>query len=160
MSPLARALPIALLAVLALPSIAVADNAQLERGRYLVQISGCNDCHTSGYLMAPGKVAERDWLKGDNLGWYGPWGTTYPSNLRLVMPKLSESQWLALARQANFRPPMPNLTLQRMTDEDLLAIYQLVKHLGPAGEPAPMALPPGDMPEGPVVMFPMPPKDR
>lgn len=160
MSPLARALPIALLAVLALPSIAVADNAQLERGRYLVQISGCNDCHTSGYLMAPEKVAERDWLKGDNLGWYGPWGTTYPSNLRLVMPKLSESQWLALARQANFRPPMPNLTLQRMTDEDLRAIYQLVKHLGPAGEPAPMALPPGDMPEGPVVMFPMPPKDR
>ncbi len=160
MSPLARALPIALLAVLTLPSIAIADNAQLERGRYLVQISGCNDCHTSGYLVAPEKVAERDWLKGDNLGWYGPWGTTYPSNLRLVMPKLSESQWLALARQANFRPPMPNLTLHRMTDEDLRAIYQLVKHLGPAGEPAPMALPPGDMPEGPVVMFPMPPKDR
>ncbi|MBV2133070.1 cytochrome C [Pseudomonas sp. MAP12] len=156
MSPLARALPIAFTALLLSP-LTLADNAQLERGRYLLQISGCNDCHTSGYLMAPGKVAESDWLKGDNLGWYGPWGTTYPSNLRLVLPKLSESQWLTMARSANYRPPMPNLTLQRMTDEDLLAIYQLVKHLGPAGEPAPMALPPGDMPEGPVVMFPMPP---
>lgn len=156
MLPLRTLLPVALLAALPLLP-AQADEHLIERGRYLVQISGCNDCHTSGYLMAPGKVAESDWLKGDSLGWYGPWGTTYPSNLRLVLPRLSESQWLALARSANYRPPMPNQTLYHMTDEDLRAIYQLVKHLGPAGEPAPMALPPGDTPEGPVVMFPMPP---
>lgn len=156
MSPLARSLPTALTALF-LSTLALADDAQIERGRYLVRISGCNDCHTAGYLIAPGKVAESDWLKGDNLGWYGPWGTTYPSNLRLVLSKLSESEWLTIARQANFRPPMPNQTLHHMTNEDLLAIYQLVKHLGPAGDPAPMGLPPGNVPEGPVVMFPMPP---
>lgn len=156
MPPLRVLLPAALLAALPLTSV-LADEDLIERGRYLVQISGCNDCHTSGYLVAPDQVAESDWLKGDNLGWYGPWGTTYPSNLRLLLPRLSESEWLTLARHANYRPPMPNRTLQQMTDDDLLAIYHLVKHLGPAGEPAPLALPPGDMPEGPVVMFPMPP---
>ena len=157
-SPTRTLLPAVSLALLAaLPPAQAADDALLARGRYLVQISGCNDCHTSGYLMAPDKVPESDWLKGDSLGWYGPWGTTYPSNLRLALSDLSESQWLALARGANFRPPMPNQTLHRMTDEDLRAIYRLVKHLGPAGAPAPMALPPGDLPEGPVVMFPMPP---
>lgn len=137
--------------------LAQADDAQLERGRYLVTIAGCNDCHTAGYLMAPSAIPENEWLKGDRLGWSGPWGTTYPSNLRLLLPYLSESQWLALARNASFRPPMPNEKLHIMTDEDLLAIYQLVKHLGAAGEPAPAALPPGQAPQGPVVIFPAPP---
>ena len=160
MPSLARTLlPAACLALLAAsPPGRADDDAQLDRGRYLVKISGCNDCHTAGYLMAPTKVIESDWLKGDKLGWYGPWGTTYPSNLRLALAKLSEREWLALARQANYRPPMPNQTLRQMSDQDLLAIYRLVKHLGPAGEPAPLALPPGDQPLGPVVMFPMPPK--
>lgn len=135
----------------------LADDAQLERGRYLVNIGGCNDCHTAGYLMAPGSIPEDEWLKGDRLGWSGPWGTTYPSNLRLLLPRLSESQWLTLARGANYRPPMPNEKLHIMSDEDLLAIYHLVKHLGPAGEPAPPALPPGQTPPDPVILFPAPP---
>lgn len=62
-----------------------ADSDSLQRGRYLVQIAGCNDCHTAGYAMAPEKVPESAWLTGDQLGWSGPWGTTYPSNLRLYM---------------------------------------------------------------------------
>lgn len=32
------------------------DAGQLERGRYLVQIAGCNDCHTDNYLQAPDQV--------------------------------------------------------------------------------------------------------
>jgi hypothetical protein len=107
--------------------------------------------------MAPGSIPENEWLKGDRLGWSGPWGTTYPSNLRLLLPRLSESQWLTLARSANYRPPMPNEKLHIMSDEDLLAIYHLVKHLGPAGEPAPPALPPGQTPPDPVILFPAPP---
>ncbi len=30
---------------------AVADDAEVERGKYLVTISGCNDCHTPGYFF-------------------------------------------------------------------------------------------------------------
>ena len=43
-----------------------------ERGRYLLQIAGCNDCHTAGYLLAPDKTPDQAWLLGDTLGWSGP----------------------------------------------------------------------------------------
>jgi hypothetical protein len=67
------------------------DTKQIERGRYLVKITGCNDCHTAGYAQNAGKVPEKEWLTGDRLGWRGPWGTTYASNLRAYMNDISES---------------------------------------------------------------------
>lgn len=48
----------------------------VERGRYLVKTSGCNDCHTAGYAESGGNVPEKEWLSGNQLGWCGPWGTT------------------------------------------------------------------------------------
>ena len=36
--------------LLALPLSSQADPSP-ERGRYLLQIAGCNDCHTAGYLL-------------------------------------------------------------------------------------------------------------
>ena len=33
---------------------------QVRQGRYLVMMSGCNDCHTHGYLQLEGKVPEPD----------------------------------------------------------------------------------------------------
>ncbi|MDH4245230.1 MAG: hypothetical protein OEV38_15905, partial [Nitrospira sp.] len=65
------------------------DKKTEERGRYLIKIAGCNDCHTTSYAEAAGKIPEQDWLKGDSIGWRGPWGTTYASNLRLYMQNLS-----------------------------------------------------------------------
>ena len=41
----------------------------LALGRHLVQVAGCNDCHTAGYAMAAGRVDEKEWLTGDPLGW-------------------------------------------------------------------------------------------
>ena len=61
------------------------EQKSLDRGRYLVKIAGCNDCHTTGYAEAGGKIPEKQWLTGDQLGFRGPWGTTYPINLRLYM---------------------------------------------------------------------------
>jgi mono/diheme cytochrome c family protein len=128
----------------------------IERGRYLVKVGGCNDCHTPGYGASGGRVPEKQWLTGDKLGWQGPWGTTYPANLRLVMNRLSEKEWLHVAHTAQYRPPMPWFTLHAMTTEDLRAMYRFVRSLGPAGEPAPAYLPPNQEVQGPVVKFPMP----
>lgn len=50
-----------------------------------MKIAGCNDCHRPGYIQTGSKVPEKQWLTGDQLGWRGPWGTTYPGNLRLFM---------------------------------------------------------------------------
>ncbi|MGE0797702.1 MAG: c-type cytochrome [Lautropia sp.] len=123
-------------------------------GRYLVQTAGCNDCHTPGYTQNGGKTPESAWLTGDTLGWHGPWGTTYGSNLRLFVADLSEAQWLQYLRRMEARPPMPWFNLRAMTDGDLRAIYRYIKAAGPAGEPAPAYLPPGQQPRGPVARFP------
>jgi mono/diheme cytochrome c family protein len=128
-------------------------DANVERGRYLVKIAGCNDCHTPGYNASAGHIDESRWLLGDRLGWQGPWGTTYPPNLRLAFQELSLEQWLQRARLP-MRPPMPWFSLREMTDEDLTAIYYFVRSLGPAGVAAPPYAPPGEPVHTPVVKFP------
>lgn len=115
---------------------------ELARGRYLVAISGCNDCHTAGYMESGGKVAEAAWLAGSPVGFSGPWGTTYPTNLRLTVQAMPEATWLKLAR-TEMRPPMPWFSLHHMSDADLRAMYRYIRNLGPAGVPAPAYVPPG-----------------
>ncbi|HYH40515.1 MAG TPA: cytochrome C [Burkholderiales bacterium] len=133
-----------------------ADPKQIQRGRYLAKIAGCNDCHTAGYAMSGGKVPEAQWLVGDKLGWRGPWGTTYAINLRLYMKDMTEAQWVRKAKTVETRPPMPWFALHDMSEQDLKAIYHFTKSLGPAGEPAPQFVPPGKEPQGPYVQFPAP----
>ena len=103
------------------------DEKMVERGHYLVATSGCNDCHTPGYPEAGGKLPDSQWLTGSPVGFQGPWGTSYPANLRLVINGLSEQQWLDRAR-SEMRPPMPWFNLRVMTDDDLLAIYHYVRN--------------------------------
>ena len=135
----------------------ITDSKSLERGRYVVKLAGCNDCHTPNFGPSGGKVPEKEWLTGDQLGWRGPWGTTYPTNLRLSMAKLTENQWVALAKSAQFRPPMPWWALHDMTEQDLRAMYKFIRYLGPAGKLAPVFVPPGQEPKGPYVLMPTPP---
>ena len=133
---------------------APASDPRIERGRYLVRIGGCNDCHTPGYAAAGGNAPEQQWLVGDSLGMQGPWGTTYPINLRLFIPALTEQQWVDHARTMQARPPMPWFNVRAMSDDDLRAIYAFVRSIGPAGVPAPAALPPGAAASGPVLRWP------
>jgi mono/diheme cytochrome c family protein len=130
------------------------SDPMVDRGRYIVKIGGCNDCHTPNYPQSGGKVPEKDWLTGDMLGWRGPWGTTYPTNLRLYMQDLTEDQWVKKAKTLMARPPMPWFNVREMTTRDLRALYRYVRHLGPAGKPAPAYVPPDKTPQPPFVQFP------
>jgi len=132
-------------------------SAEAARGKYLVQIAGCNDCHTPGYTSSAGQVEEKLWLTGDPLGWRGPWGTTYAANLRLLVQNMSADQFVKHARN-EFRPPMPWFNLRAMTDRDVKAIYAYLRHLGPAGQPAPPYVSANRTPTGPFVQFPAAPK--
>ncbi|MFP5401315.1 MAG: cytochrome C [Gammaproteobacteria bacterium] len=134
------------------------DAAMIERGRYIARIAGCNDCHTPNYAISGGAVPEQQWLTGDRLGWQGPWGTTYPSNLRLALSRLSEDDWVRNARTLSYRPPMPWFALRDMDETDLRAFYRFVRALGPSGEPAPAYLPPGAQPHGLAIVFPAAPE--
>ena len=133
---------------------AAPDRGSIERGRYLIRIAGCNDCHTPGYTQQNGQVDEKLWLTGDALGWSGPWGTTYATNLRLFMKDQTEAEWVDIARHFQPRPPMPWFNVQAMSEADLRAIYRYITWLGPAGKRAPAYVPPGGQPKGPVVRFP------
>jgi len=128
------------------------DDTLYARGRYIITTSGCNDCHTPNYAQSAGNVPESEWLTGDPVGFQGPWGTTYPSNLRLVFDSLSESQWLKKARTP-LRPPMPWYSLRDMSDDDLRAIYYFLRKLGPTGKPAPSYAAPGVAVSTPYIEF-------
>jgi mono/diheme cytochrome c family protein len=148
-----------LLLLVALPAFAQQkSDPQVNRGRYLIKIGGCNDCHTAGYAPSGGKVPEERWLTGDILGWNGPWGTTYATNLRLYMQDVTEDQWVKKAKTLTARPPMPWFNVQAMSTSDLRAMYRYVRYLGPAGKAAPAYLPPTQTPPEPAVRFPAPPK--
>ena len=140
------------------PKSQPAASKDTDRGKYIVQIGGCNDCHTPGYAETGGKVPEKDWLVGGQLGWRGPWGTTYAVNLRLFMQKVSEPEWLYVVKSEEMRPPMPWFALRAMTDADLRAVYRYIRSLGPAGTDAPAFVPPDQEPKPPYVQFPAPPK--
>lgn len=117
------------------------NSSVVERGRYLAVSSGCNDCHTPGYMETEGKIPPPQWLTGSSVGFLGPWGTTYPANLRLLVQTLSQEEWLKRTR-APMRPPMPWFNLRDMTEADRIALYEFIRSLGPVGEPAPAAAPP------------------
>lgn len=134
------------------------EDAWVERGRYVVLIGGCNDCHTPGFAENGGKAKEADLLTGSSLGWHGPWGTTYPVNLRLYFQTITENEWVKGAKKFKARPPMPFWAINHMGKGDLRAVYRYIRSLGPSGHPAPEYVPPGQEPKTPAVQFPMPPR--
>ena len=129
------------------------DISSIDRGRYLVKSMGCNDCHTPDYQKGK-SVPEEDWLTGENLGFRDPSGTTYPTNLRLLLNSMSEDDWTVFAREMRKNVPMESVLLPRTSEHDLRAIYQFVKYLGPKGNPAPPSLPAGVTPTTEYIEFP------
>lgn len=128
----------------------------IAKGEYLVRIAGCNDCHTPGYGQSGGKVPKQQWLTGSGQGFMGPWGTTYPSNLRLNLSKMSETEWLVYSSTFHTRPPMPDFTVRDMSEEDRRALYRFVTSLGGTGTEAPAYLPPGQQPAAPYFQLVLP----
>jgi mono/diheme cytochrome c family protein len=138
---------------------ATAANDAIQHGRYLVEIGGCNDCHTPGYLAKEGEVPEGKWLIGDSVGFTGPWGTTYPANLRSFVRQLDEEGWIKFARKTKTRPPMPWFNFRKFTDNDLRAMYRYIQSLPADETQVPEYVPPDQQPKTPhIVMVPQSPK--
>ncbi|HEV2082652.1 MAG TPA: cytochrome C [Brevundimonas sp.] len=123
----------------------------VEAGRYLVRIGGCNDCHTPRYAMTNGaEPPESEWLKGSNEPHTGPWGVSYGKNLRLTTRRLTEDEWVRLMDEGTGLPPMPWPSVRAMSEADRRAIYRYIRQLPgdpeqqspeprPAGGPPPAA---------------------
>lgn len=138
--------------VLAAPASA-AEAVSVERGADVALIAGCHDCHTLGYVETDGQVDPKAALRGSPIGFLGPWGTTYPANLRITAAGADEDQWVALLQELETRPPMPWFNLHHFAEDDLRSLHRYILSLGEPGDPAPDARPPGTTPEGPYIDF-------
>ncbi|WP_415063442.1 cytochrome C [Bdellovibrio sp.] len=125
----------------------------IEQGRYLARVIGCNDCHTPMYGLKNGEVPEKDWLIGSPIGWMGPWGTTYATNLRSRVAGMSEDEWVHHLKTLRSRPPMPFFAVNALRENDSRSLYRFIKSLGDNQQVIPDALPPGEKPQTPYVHF-------
>lgn len=123
------------------PSVIAATD--IDQGRYLVSIGGCNDCHTPGFAQSGGDIPEVQRLMGNPVGYSGPWGVTYAQNLRLTTANMDEDAFVEMLGSRRGAPPMPWPSVRAMSDSDRRAVYRYIRSLGPGGGAAPTALPPG-----------------
>lgn len=141
-----------------------AASSLVERGRYLVMTMGCGDCHTPGTLYGGPDFARA--LAGSELGWRGPWGTSFARNLT-PDPETGLGKWTAEDIENALRtgvrkdgsvllPPMPWPNLVQMSEPDMKALVAYLRSLKPVKHAVPKALPPGGEYAGPVVPLPEP----
>src|SRR5271163_2699063 len=128
---LSATLGAALAAFAPLLSPASADDAQIARGRYLVVISGCSDCHTPGALL--GKPDMKSYLAGSDVGFSIPGvgifvGQNLTPDKETGIGSWTSDQIIATIRTGK-KPDggqlsgiMPYPALSHLSDEDAQAI--------------------------------------
>jgi hypothetical protein len=135
-----RAVSVCLSVLVVAPPAAFAQGeVSVERGLYVSIIGGCHDCHTEGYRQSGGKIDPAKAMTGDgSLGWRGPWGVTYPSNLRLKAYIRDEDAFVEDMRALETLPPMPWYNVRAMRESDLRSLYRYLVSLGEPGKPVPI----------------------
>lgn len=149
------ALAAAVTAATLLSHDAVAQNAQVKRGKYLVTLGGCNDCHTPGYFL--GKPDMARFLGGSEVGFEIPGlGVFHGPNLTpdqdTGLGKWSTTE-IITAITAGKRPDgrmlapvMPSHAFASLTREDSRAIVAFLKSLPPVKNKVPGPFGPSEKP--------------
>lgn len=155
---LARTTHRALLVVVAaaIPSRAIlAQDAEVTRGRYLVTLGGCNDCHTPGYFF--GKPDMGRFLGGSEVGFEIPGlgvfhGPNLTSDQDTGLGKWSTDEIAAAITKGQrpdgriLAPIMPWHAFASLTDEDVHAIVAFLKDLPPVKNQVPGPFGPSEKP--------------
>ena len=134
-------------------TMAYAAGPSVEYGKTVSIIGGCHDCHTADYGQKNGVINPDTALKGNPVGFQGPWGTTYAPNLRLVAAKMSEDDWVKHLQTFTARPPMPYYNVHKLDETQMRSLHMYIASLGAPGDPAPDYVPPGKEPKFPYVVF-------
>jgi mono/diheme cytochrome c family protein len=156
----------AIVAILVASHGAVAQGSQLNRGKYLVTLGGCNDCHTPGYFL--GKPDMARFLGGSDVGFEIPGqGVFYGSNLtpdRETGVGTWSTQEIVTAITTGKRPDgrmlapiMPSHAFANLTPEDSTAIADYLKSLPPVNNKVPGPFGPKEKPTS-FVMKVVPPE--
>ncbi len=135
------------------PEPRVVAASDVAAGEYLMVVGGCNDCHTAGWSATGGDIPPDDRLTGSPVGFKGPWGVTYASNLRLTASEMSEDEWVEMLRTRLDLPPMPWFNLTHASESDLRAMHAYLVALGPKGDPTPPPAPLDEEFDGPFIDF-------
>lgn len=144
----------------------VASVDPVVRGRYLVTIMSCGDCHTPGTLYGAPDTTRR--LSGSDLGWVGPWGVVHARNLTpdsaTGIGTWTKEQIVHALRTGNtpdgtqLAPIMPWMNFADILDEnDAMAIAAYLKSLPPITHKNLDRIPPGQKMTGNNILFPPPP---
>jgi mono/diheme cytochrome c family protein len=144
---------------------AAADTvATAEHGKYLVSVLGCHDCHTPGTLYNAPDFNRA--LSGSELGWTGPWGTSYPRNLtpdiETGIGSWSEDDIVRALQtgrrpdNSELKPPMPWPTYAGLTSRDVHSVAKYLKSIPPVSHANLPVLSPGQKAPAALV-FPPPP---
>jgi mono/diheme cytochrome c family protein len=134
---------VAIAAVAALcvqPPVARAEDAPVARGRYLVRICGCNDCHMPGYFL--GKPDASRFLSGSDVGFPLPDGRVVVGRNLTPDKETGIGSWtieqIATAIRTGVRPDgrvlapiMPYASYAYLTPSDVTAIALFLKTLPP-----------------------------
>lgn len=132
---------------------AMADDAQITRGEYLLTISGCNDCHTPGYFF--GKPDLSRFLGGSDVGFEIPGvgvvvGRNITPDEETGIGGWSREQ-IVTALQAGQRPDgrllapiMPWHAFAHLTKDDAMAIAAFLQKLKPVKNKVPDPVKPGE----------------
>ena len=149
-----------------LSALGVADRKAVERGKYLVTLGGCTDCHTPGYFF--GKPDTPRYLGGSEVGFEIPGlGVFHGPNLtpddETGLGRWSE-QDIVTALQTGKRPDgrelapiMPWRALASLTPADVEAIAAYLKTLPPVKNKVPGPFGPSEKPSS-FVMKIVPPE--
>jgi mono/diheme cytochrome c family protein len=138
----------------------------VARGRYLVTIMSCNDCHTPGYFYGAPDTTRR--LSGSEVGWAGPWGVVRARNLTpdsaTGIGSWTKEQIVTALRTGNtpdgtqLAPIMPWMNYGSILDEgDAMAIAAYLKSLPPVTHKNLDRIPPDQKPTGALIVMPPPP---
>jgi len=124
-----------------------------DYGKTVSIIGGCQDCHTADYGEKGGVINPDTALKGNPVGYQGPWGTTYAVNLRLLAATMTEDGWVQFLQTFTARPPMPFYNVHALDEVQMRSLYQYISSLGAPGSLAPDYVPPGQEPKFPYNVF-------
>ena len=117
-----------------------ADDAQIARGKYLVIVAGCSDCHTPGALL--GAPDMKRYLGGSDVGFAIPGlGVSVGQNLtpdkETGLGDWTSEQIIAAIRTGktpegrDLSPVMPFAAFSHLADADAEAIAAFLKSLPP-----------------------------
>jgi mono/diheme cytochrome c family protein len=117
---------------------ATADDAQIARGRYLVGIAGCSDCHTPGGMT--GAADMKRYLGGSDVGFSIPGEGVYVGQNLTPDKETGLGAWtsdqIVTAIRKGKRPDgselsgvMPSASFSRLSDDDAAAIAAFLKSI-------------------------------